>query len=463
MRILIKKQIHRATWLLSLCMASATILLSACKDEENAFQPTIGSEAFTFKPIAGGSIMHYKLPADKDITGINVRYKNFCGKDIIRSASALNDSLSLIGFNEAKENVSAEVRLVKRNGDESAPIAISFSTKDSAPWAFFDKVEVKSGWNGFSITTDNPENATGMAHVFYLGTDPLTGNPDTVLIKSFNLEEGKDTMVFNVKQKREENTIVIRTEDYNGYMVREQSYPHIASYNTQKLDKSKFDFYCDKSVEDEDGMLGQKYLFDGDKKGINYYIDSDNDHYRTFIAGPDAVGSPMYIDMHKNYLTAQISIYAWVNFFRYLGNLDNKDKNCLMWNYAYDNKLPCDIDIFAAKDDGKDANNWDNKEWVKLMSYKQAPAIEAASRWCYNCFEDYNALYTTKEQAAKADSIPLNIVFPADGQGEGYRYLKIIVNGTYDSVVEYWNSTRYRNQYNYVTFHELELYTKEEE
>lgn len=207
MRILIKKQIHRATWLLSLCMATATILLSACKDEENTFQPAIGSEAFTFKPIAGGSIMHYKLPADKDIAGINVRYKNFSGKDIIRSSSALLDSIKLIGFNEAKENVNAEVRLVKRNGEESSPIAVNFSTKDSAPWAFFNKVEVKSGWNGFSITTDNPQNATGMAHVFYLGTNPLTGEPDTVLIKSFNLEEGKDTLVFNIKQKREEPQI----------------------------------------------------------------------------------------------------------------------------------------------------------------------------------------------------------------------------------------------------------------
>lgn len=460
MRIDFKNEIRQASRLLTLCLAAASLLLTACKDEENAFQPSIGSEAFTFKPIAGGSIMHYKLPADKDIAGINVRYKNFSGKDIVRSASALNDSLSLIGFNEAKENVNAEVRLVKRNGEESSPIAVSFSTKDSAPWAFFDKVEVKSGWNGFSVTTDNPQNATGMAHVFYLGTDPHTGNPDTVLIKSFNLEEGKDTMVFNVKQKREENTIVIRTEDYNGYMVREQVYPNIASYNTQKLDKSKFDFYCDKSVEDEEGMLGQKYLFDGDKKGINYYIDSDNDHYRTFIAGPEAVGSPMYIDMHKNYLTAQISIYAWVNLFRMLGSGSNK--NALIWNYSYDNKLPCDIDVFAAKDDGKTASDWNGKEWVKLMSYKQDPAIEAASRWCYNCFEDWEALYGTKEEAAKADSIPLNIVFPADGQGEGFRYLKIVVNGTYDSVVEDWNTTRYRNTDNYVTFNELELYTKEE-
>lgn len=451
---------HRAARLLSLCMATASILLSACKDEENAFQPAIGTEAFSFKPIAGGSIMHYKLPADKDIAGINVRYKNFCGKDIIRTSSALLDSITLIGFNEAKENVNAEVRLVKRNGEESEPIAVNFSTKASAPWAFFDNVKVKSGWNGFTVDTDNPDNATGMAHIFYLGTNPLNGEPDTVLIKSFNLEPGKESLVFNVKQKREKNTIVIRTEDFNGYMVREEVYPDVISYNTKKLEKENFDFYCDKSVEDEEGMLGQKYLFDGDLRGTNYYIDSNEDHFRTFLAGPDAIGEPMYIDMHKNHLTAQLSFYAWLSIYRGLGGYDSKYS--VMWNWTYDNKLPCDIDVYAAKDDGKDASNWDSKEWVKVGSYKQDPDIEASAKWCYNCFTNYRTLYETKEAAEKADPISLDIVLPAEGQGEGYRYLKIVVNDTYDSSVVHWNTSRFANTENYVTFHELDLYTKED-
>lgn len=460
MRFLKTNDIHRATRLLILCMATASLLLSACKEDENTFQPSISSEAFSFRPIAGGSIMHYQLPADKEIVGINIRYKNFCGKEILRTASVLSDSISLIGFNEAKENVDAEVRLVKRNGEESTPIAVKFSTEDSAPWAFFDKVQVKSGWNGFSITTDNPQNATGMAHVFYLGTDPLTGQPDTVLINSFYLEEGKDTLTFNVKQKRDVNTIVIRTEDFSGYMVKEQVFPNIASYNTQKLDKSNFDFYCDKSIEDEEGMLGQKYLFDGDKKAVNYYIDSDKDHFRTFMAGPEAIGVPMYIDMRKNLLTAQISLYAWANLRRTLGSYSSKYS--IMWNYCYDNKLPCDIDVYAAKDDGEGASNWDSKEWIKLMSYKQDPDIEESSRWCAKAFRNYDYSYSTKDQLEKADSVPLNITFPADGQGEGYRYLKIIVNKTYNSMVSGWNTTRYSNINNYITFHELELYTKEE-
>lgn len=460
MKLHFKHEINRVARLLTLCLAAASLMLSACKDEENAFQPSIGSEAFTFKPVAGGSIMHYKLPADKDIAGLNIRYKNFCGKEILRSSSALNDSLSLIGFNEANENVNAEIRLVKRNGEESAPIAVSFSTKDSAPWAFFDKVEVKSGWNGFSITTDNAENATGMAHVFYLGTDPLSGQPDTILIKTFNLEEGKDTMMFNLKQKREENTIVIRTEDFNGYMVREQTYPNIASYNTQRLDKNSFDFYCEKSIENEEGLMGAKYLFDGEKKGGNYFIDSDQNHYRTFVAGPNATGVPMYIDMHKNHLTAQLSLYAWVNLWRYMGR--STDPFYYIWKSHYDDKLPCDIDVFGAKDDEVGASNWDHKTWVKLGSYKQDPSIDASSRWCYNCYDANYYNLTTKEQVQKADSIPLNIVFPADGQGEGYRYLKIVVNETYNSVVDFFNSARYQNIDKYVTFDELELFTKEE-
>lgn len=170
--------------------------------------------------------------------GLNIRYKDYAGHEILRTSSALKDSVVLEGFNEAKQNVPAEVRFVKRDGEESAPIAVSFSTEDSAPYAFFNNVKVLSGWNGFSILTDNTTNAKGMAHIYYLGTDPLSGQPDTILIKTVNITEGKDTLNFELKQKSEDNTIVIRTEDYRGYMVREQAWSHVKAYNTDKLGKA---------------------------------------------------------------------------------------------------------------------------------------------------------------------------------------------------------------------------------
>lgn len=115
----------------------------------------------------------------------------------------------------------------------------------------------------------------------------------------------------------------------------------------KKLEKDNFDFYCEKSIENEEGMMGVKYLFDGEKKGGNYFIDSDENHYRTFVAGPNATGAPMYIDMHKNHLTAQVSLYAWVNLRRYMGR--STDPFYYIWKSHYDDKLPCDIDVLGAK------------------------------------------------------------------------------------------------------------------
>lgn len=445
----------------------AVLTIVSCKDEENTFLPSCGSEAFSFTPMAGGAVMHYKLPVENDIMGLNVRYKDFRGKDVLYSASALSDSLTLTGFNQAQSNVPAEVRLVNKNGEESKPIAVSFSTYDSAPYAFFDHVKVASGWNGFSVTTDNPKGATGMGHVFYLGKDPRTGEPDTILINSFNLTEGKDTMKFEVKQESPENTIVIRTEDFRGYMVREESYPHIISYNTEKLDPSKFDFYCDKSVEDPEYMIGKEYLFDGDINGVNHYIDLDGKHLRTFIAGPQAINAPMYIDMHKNLLTAKINIGAIADVNTYL--TFPKYLNKIFWGACFVDKMPCEVEVYGAKDDNGSATDWDSKQWVRVASFSESRNIEPARRWCAKTYQTFpNGIYDqshiirNKEKAEKADPMlmPLNLM--CEGQGEGYRYLKIVVKNVFEPADEEseFGLMKGRNVAEYITFNELEVYTK---
>lgn len=446
------------------------LAMTGCKDEDNAFQPLVGSEAFSFKANPGGAIMYYNFPKDNNLMGLNIRYKDYAGKEILRSASALSDSLVLEGFNEAKENVPAEVRFVKRNGDESQPIAVSFNTQDSAPYAFFNHVQVLSGWNGFSVLTDNSTNAKGLAHVYYLGTDPLSGQPDTILLKSFNITEGKDTMNFELKQKSEVNTIVIRTEDYRGYMVREEKWDNIASYNTDKLDKSKFDFYFDKSIEDPTYSFGEKYLFDGELKGIDFYDRYKQDRRDAcqrrslFMAGPEAWGDPMYIDMHSNKLTAEVRIYTPLNVRNSWASDETTDNYYSLFRNGFlVDKLPCSIDVYAAKDDHGNAGNWEAKNWVKVSTYDQDPDIETSNRWNANATGD-NHYLATKAEAEKADSVYLSLKLLCD-QGEGYRYLKIVVNKTYndiDNQSSYYIGTSL-NAAKYFIMQEMEIWTKKED
>lgn len=458
-----RKYIKRAVYFLLILMTA-----SSCKDEENAFQPPVGMEAFSFKPAPGGAVMHYNFPADKDLMGLNIRYKDYAGKEILRNASALSDSMVLEGFNAAQQNVPAEVRLVKRNGEESEPIAVSFSTLDSAPYAFFDNVKVLSGWNGFSVITDNNSaNAKGLAHIYYLGVDPLSHQPDTILLTSFNITEGTDTLNFELKQKSDMNTIIIRTEDYRGYMVREKTWDKVASYNTVKMNPAHYDFYCDKSIEDEKYDLGTKYLFDGDLKGMTYYRNSEKigrkpacEKLDFFLAGPEAWGEPMYVDMHKNTITSEVRLYCPLNLNRVWTRESSNPYYTLFRQDHYVDKLPCDVDVYAAKDDQGTASNWNAKQWVKVSSYKQTPKTESSRRWCAKAIGAKNFIRLETDLAA-ADSVYMPLKLVCEGQENGYRYLKIVVNNTYDDLDD-WEFGPL-NTAKYYMIQEMEIWTKKED
>lgn len=429
-----------------------TLAFFACQDNDSSFPANMTSDSFSFRPIAGGAVMHYKLPAEKDIVSINIRYKDAQGKDMFRTGSVHADSLTLVGFDEATQNVPAFITLSKSNLKESEPIEVSFDTYDSGPVSFFNSVEVKPAWNGFIVEYEIPAYVTGMAHVFYLGTDPMTNEPDTILINSFNLRQGKETLAFSPKQVFEEYDVVIRTEDFRGYMVKEEIWKNIASYNTDLLDPKEFDFY-DRgfSNEAEKNKIGKKYLFDGDTKGETWKAKEPANTHFTFLAGPDAIGEPMYIDMRTPLMTASMRFYCMLHIGQSMRNNDWGN----VFNHRYYIVLPCSISVFAANDDAAGADNWESKTWVKLGEYSQSPDAENSARWCRSCNNNLAGEYflSTLDDVLKAKPNYLQVDFPPEGQEQGYRYLKFIVNDTY-------NDSYYVNSRNYFSIHELEIYTQ---
>ncbi|MFR5657511.1 MAG: DUF4959 domain-containing protein [Butyricimonas faecihominis] len=145
----------------------------ACSDDKSVFNVDVPESAFLFKARPGGAVMHYKLPDDSDIFSLNVRYVNAQGKDVLKVGSYVGDSLLVDGFNEARQNVPARITFVNNQRVESAPLDVMFDTEDSAPYAFFKEVQVSPSWE-VSAMYNTPEIVTGMVHVFYLGTNPLT-------------------------------------------------------------------------------------------------------------------------------------------------------------------------------------------------------------------------------------------------------------------------------------------------
>lgn len=446
--------------LLYMLLASFFMSFYGCKDDESGFQTNVSEAAFSFTPIAGGAIMHYTIPGDPEIIALNIRYKDVNGKSILRTGSMLSDSLVLVGFNEARQGVQAQVTLCKRNYEESKPITVSFDTKDSGPISFFDKAQVIPGWNGFSVLVDNVINTSGMAHVFYLGKDPLSNKPDTILVGSFSLREGTDTLSFQLKQLAEHNSVVLRTEDFRGYIVREKVWENVKSYNTEKLEPSKFDFICATSVESERDMLGKKYLFDGDTKGETWLgTVADKNKYTTFLSGPNGigVGAPMYIDLKESRITAEIRIYGMLN----VGHTFQRGNYAYAFGSDYGSRLPSSVIVYAAK--GSDNNDWKHKEWVKIGNYKEDRELYWQSRWSSRCEvvppEVHESLlqkvYKSLEELDAVDPCFLSVLFLVEGQGEGYRYLKIVVDDTY-----YPKYTP--NVLDFTTFHELEVYTQKD-
>ena len=452
---------------LIILLSAVTVLLASCKDSENLFTPTITADSLTFRPIAGGAVCHYVLPDDPDIVGINLRYKDFKGDPILRTGSVFCDSLVLVGFNKATDNNEVKVSLCRRDGSESEPVTAHFSTYDSGAYAFFNGVHVSSGWDGFFVSTNNPADADGIAHVYYLGVNPYTGKQDTILLKDFVIKEGKDTMTFQLQQKYDDNTIVIRTEDFRGYMVREEVYPHIKVYNYGLLDPSHIKFSCSKAITDAADYIGPEYLFDGELKGAGYLQDRADGlevseaqaRFRCYLAGPNAVDVPMYLDLGQERLCAQIRMYAMLYVDRRIGSSSDRKYGNVIGYYYYPT-LPYAVDVYGAHDNG--SGDYEQMTWTKLGSYEQSKDALPADRWCRGTYNDgylqpdgKMKKYTSLEELNNADPISLTIGFMPDGQGNGYRYLKIVPR-------ELFYMARH-NLSQYISLQELQVYTKTDE
>ncbi len=443
--------------------------LWGCSDDDGLVVDLPGN-AFSFRPIAGGAVMQYALPSDPNIVGVNVRYRNAFGVETLRGGGIACDTLTLIGFKEAQSKVPAQVTLAYCNGAESQPIDVNFSTLDSGPVSFMKTVNCYSNWEGFSLSYHVSEGAKGMAHVFYLGTNPFTHLPDTVLVNSFFLEESEEEEEFvsyKIKQDIDDLTVVVKVEDFLGYMVDTKVWTGIKNVRMQKLEPNNFGFWCDNSVEDPEWKLGVQYLFDGDTKGVVCFEDKK---YHSFLAGPDAAGEyahPMYIDLKENRLTASVRLY---NLFRNESGLNWFDQGkAALANVYNENEMPCEMTVYGLKDNGKTPssyNDWDALEgWKKIGTFKQDKGTAQNDRWCKYTWNISDVASMSNGlslvELRDAEESYMEAIVPVYGQEEGYRYLKIVINEVFSLSLPI-NERTYGNTDKYVQFHELEVYTNKD-
>lgn len=449
--------------------------LWACQDDKDVFDvPVEFRKDLSFRPIPGGSVMKYYLPKGNEVFGLRVRYNDARGIEIIKEGTYLSDSLQLIGFNEARQNVPALLTFFDNNMVESAPIEIAFDTEDSAPVAFFDNLTVTPFWGGFSVSYRSPETVDGMAHIFYIGTNPLTHQPDSILMLSTPIVEGGDTLNFQLQQKQETTTVVVRTEDYRGYRVKQEIFADLPCLYMDTLTPADFTFdFTGEIVTNDEFQFGEEYLFDEDVKGTSYrqnLLNGDRYKHSTFLAGPNAFGERFIIDLKQERIPASVRLYAYLNYntsWLFPGASGGvgvvlPEFLCELWDGSYRSKLPSQIKLYGTN---KDPYTVDLSSCALLYSLDNDRTINGfLESWAQNT-DDYftnspiNYRTATDEQLNAATPVYLEML--CNYSESTYRYLIFVVENTFQGGD--WMGGEYEaNGLEYVTFNELEVYVKAE-
>lgn len=440
----------------------------ACSDDDDVFDMSMTQEGIRFTPMPGGAIMHYTLPENENIMNIKVRYKDAHGVDMLRVGSYVADSLTIIGFDEAQTGVPAQVTLADKHGVESEPINVTFDTQDSGPIEFFKSVEVSSGWNGFVVKYNISRNTEGLANVFYVGENPTTNTQDTLLVSSFLLSStGRDSLTFSPQQVLDSYDVVIRVENFRGYVVGQRMWNDIAALPADTIPASDFSFLgClaangdDLTIDDPAARLGASYLFDGDKKGEQTRTAAPYEQFFTYLAGPGAIGRPLVVDYGTPRKTAEVRLFAMLNVEMYFPSMQVYPYNpySQMWDGRALDEIPCQVTLYGTNSD----DYLDESSWVSLGSFTQDPDIAKASRYCPHSIDSDETFLSTTSQRIPYESLDNYddeyLAITCQPNQEAYRYVLIVVEDCFNLVegVSYPGGPG-ANINGYVTINELEI------
>lgn len=438
----------------------------ACnKDDGGYLEVSADQNSITFEPIEGGAIMRYSVN-DPQIYRVKAAYSDQYGNAVVKLASFANDSLLLTGFNAPQENVAVQVSFLDENNNESDPTDFSFNTLASAVYSFFDDVEVESFWDGFVVRYTAPSYVSGFANVFFLGTNPLTHEQDSILLETFPIRAGGETRFYSLddSQKSDYNTVFITTEDYKQEVARSQSWENVEAFTRIMVDNSNFSLIdpFNLSIEEKtDNSLsvrwGKEYLFDGDIKGnqrLEHYSAGSVPPQYTFIAGPRAMqnlnGDQMYfvLDIKEANIVGEIRLYSMLDHSRM--------PSPSLYNQKYHTRTPCQVTIYACNDYVETNDpTVESGSWKEVGSFDRDPDEVQADRWYIVPETGY--YYDIQSISAMEEADPAYMSIPIEFDGNNYQYFKIELEDTYN---DEWNPSYYSNNDGYVSFHEIEVYAK---
>lgn len=273
----------------------------------------------------------------------------------------------------------------------------------------------------------------GFAHIFYIGTDPTTNQPDTILAKTINLQQGENSSFIKFEQEMEDYDIIVRTEDFRGYFVQSKEWKDIKSYQTEKFPEDQLKVTCPSSVEDDDAKIGLKYLTDGDDRGYQA-AKGKYDQYYTFVMGPFGVGKNLDIDLGQAKVLASVRIYA---------QCCTKESYDDIFNMSYANLLPNEVTVYGSND---------GEKWTQIGHHYES-ADAGSGQWysTYGLVNRFNPL-SYDDLSQIPTPVYLDVTFSISDNS--YRYVRVVPNSVFI------DNPYMPNRQQYVTMQELEVYTK---
>lgn len=452
--------------------------LASCEDDDKiGFDVPVEFRKVSFEAVPGGAMMRYRLPDNMDIFGVRARYNDAYGRQLVKEATYLTNTLLLNGFTEAKTNVPVSLTFFNEKLEESAPFEMTFDTQDAATVALFDNLTVNPFWGGFNVTYTSPKTVEGTVHIFYVGINPYTQREDNILVGSFPILEGGDTLNFELKQALDELNVVVRTDDFEGNTVKTQIYKGIEAMGMKQLqpDEFKFIYAKDLEIEDEPHQIGKKYLFDGQKKGANYRANYKNGNrfiYGTWIAGPSVFGERFIIDFGTPKIPAMLrgDVFLYHGYEYPTGNnpYDEKDNFVIqVFGGSYTSRLPNKIKVYGTN--AADPQTVSLEECTKLFELDDDPLWPNLynKAWCRHSDNPRNSIpaqdaFRNKEDSDFNMAEPISLDMKCNYLNEAFRYVFFVVEHTYYS--NRWNRDDYNdNPKEYITFDELEVFVKLEQ
>lgn len=405
-----------------------TSFLFGCSDDEKlTFDVDLDDLVISFEPFEGGAYLNYSLPSDADIYGIQAKYMDFKGDELVVKGTHTNNQLEIFGFNEAVADVPVEISLLDLEGNASAPITYTFSTLSSAAYSVFDELEVSSHWNGFRVSY--PElggRAEGILNVYYIGVNPKTNLVDSLLISSVPFSEAGRTLKYaDIKDEAlDKVTVIVKSEDARGNFIKTQVFEDVVVSHATQFTSADIVF-SGSSDENETKKRGSQYLFDGDVRGSQclFYGNDTKDYSYRSEAGAEFDNNVMTLDLQAENEIAWIRIYSHLSAKIPMSFTGGRTLGTMKLEYQF--FYPNSVTLYGTNDPEAPEEEWD-----ELTSFYESATLGREAGWIAPAF-DLETYFTVEEYDLFEATDPNYIQLNCDITGNAYRYLKVKINETY--------------------------------